>query len=212
MSEPTPVPAAPAPQPATSSANTFAVTAFILGIVAVVLALIPVIGVFIVWIPSLVGIGFGIAALIKQTRKKVFTWLGIVLALISGVIAIASSIAAVAVVSNVAQQLPESTQSAQGHEVVYEVTGDGAADISYSTFNSDSMGSDEVKSAALPWTKSFTLEADNPIAELNMYALSAIGSDATTTLSCKITVDGAVVAEQTASGAFSAVSCLQAPQ
>lgn len=57
----------------------------------------------------------------------------------------------------------------------------------------------------LPWSKSFTIKGD-----LSAFQVSATPSNVlkSTTLACKLTVDGKVVATDHARGQIAAVSCL----
>lgn len=88
--------------------------------------------------------------------------------------------------------------------VVYSVTGDGTAVINYTTVSSGSVGQQSANGEALPWSERFSIEPG-----LSYVALSvvAIGDGATTKISCTITVNGKVVAEQSSTGPRAMVGC-----
>jgi Mycobacterium membrane protein len=83
--------------------------------------------------------------------------------------------------------------------VVYEVTGDGPADITYI----DQSGAKHVRGTGLPWRQ------DVKVARSSVVSVVAIRSGGSAgTLSCRATVDGAEVAQRSrASGSFAIVSC-----
>ncbi|WP_130291137.1 MmpS family transport accessory protein [Pseudonocardia sediminis] len=82
-------------------------------------------------------------------------------------------------------------------QVTYEVTGSGSADTI--TFGRGSSVA-QVSDAELPWTR--TAPAVEGTAEYTVTAAGGSGE-----ISCKILVDGAVLAEEKADGDFAAVSC-----
>ena len=88
-------------------------------------------------------------------------------------------------------------QAGQGVVLVYEVTGDAAATVRYST----SAGVEE-EVTALPWTKEFTV----------MGAFTGGTLDVTTgpdggTVTCRVTVDGVEKRTATASGPNAVAEC-----
>ena len=87
------------------------------------------------------------------------------------------------------------------HTIVYTVTGDGTADITFDTFANGNSGTDQLTGQALPWTKSITESG-----LFNLYSVSA-GITTGTTATCTITVDGKVVSNHTATGQFANVDC-----
>lgn len=94
------------------------------------------------------------------------------------------------------------------NSVVYEVTGDGstAANITYMTMTGGNMGTEQATAAPLPFTKEVPLE-DGGMFDVSTYSLTAQADDSGTSISCKITVNGEVKAEQTSTGPYSVVSC-----
>lgn len=82
-------------------------------------------------------------------------------------------------------------------EVKYEITGGAASSVTYGT----AAGISQEADVKLPWSKTVTDDGLLTIATLD--AQNA-GSGP---VSCKITIDGKVIAEQTSSGQFAVVSC-----
>lgn len=98
-----------------------------------------------------------------------------------------------------AQQQPAKPAS---HTVVYKVTGTGKASLI--TYTTDGMTSTNQESdVKLPWTKTITLPADQP---LQIAQVMAQGSSQSSKITVEIEVDGKVVktAESTGYGIASA--------
>lgn len=87
------------------------------------------------------------------------------------------------------------------HTVVYSITGTGTeVDIRYSE---GSGSTSTVTDATLPWSKTITTKG-----RLTFLSLSGFqGGSGAGDLACKITVDGQVVEQSTATGAGSSVIC-----
>jgi hypothetical protein len=84
--------------------------------------------------------------------------------------------------------------------VVYEVSGDGPAEIVYTEKLGDSPK--RVSNAKLPWKVKTTMEG---AALISVTAVRS-GTD-TGTISCRATVDGEEVAQRTREGTFATTSC-----
>ncbi|UGQ13461.1 MmpS family protein [Yinghuangia sp. ASG 101] len=80
------------------------------------------------------------------------------------------------------------------HTVLYEVVGTGPVDVTYSVDDPNSEG-EEAKDAQLPW--SHTIEVTTPDTRMHMlmYASASVSPD--DTITCRLSVDGKVVSEQT---------------
>lgn len=102
----------------------------------------------------------------------------------------------------VASSDPTDTASARtGHTIVFEVTGNGvtkASSISYGIGGNQSQDN----GAALPWQKQST--SNDSFLILSLVAQSGSGSGS---ISCKITVDGKVVVDNTSQGQYAVVTC-----
>lgn len=95
--------------------------------------------------------------------------------------------------------------------VVYSITSDASSVlVTYATLNNGSIGEQQDTKAAPPWSKtvqagasfvrSFTLTA-------SMNAAALDGGHDGTKITCKITVDGKTVAQQTSTGQYATVLC-----
>ncbi|WP_033346466.1 MmpS family transport accessory protein [Catenuloplanes japonicus] len=86
-------------------------------------------------------------------------------------------------------------------KVVYEVTGEGNAVLTYT-----SEGSSHTDGPAnLPWRKEFTLGADTPLLSVNALHFGTSSSE----LTCRITLDGKEIVKRSVSGNATTASCLQ---
>ncbi|HLP22587.1 MAG TPA: MmpS family transport accessory protein [Microbacteriaceae bacterium] len=198
--------------PAASSKNGLAIAALVLGIVALLGAMIPIFGIFLVWAPALVGIGLGIGAVVKKNAPKLLGWIGLGLSVASVFVAIVSAAIGVGVVStavdSAVSEASASAAAAMPKEIVYEVTGDGgSADITYSSMTGGNWGSENANGSPLPFSKTLTPEAGDAWSTFSSFSLMAIGTADTTTLTCTITVDGKVVSTKTSTGAYTSVLC-----
>lgn len=194
----------------------FAITALILGIVAILSSFIPLAGIFLVWAPAIVGLILGIIGLTGGRPSRVMALVGVILSGLSIILVIVFTSVALGAVSSAIDETTSSTESSEvsedstgASEFVYEVTGDGgSAMITYASYSDGEYSSQSANGAALPFSYTGTL-ADGGILDFSSLSLVAIGTDTTTTLSCKITVDGEVVSENTSTGAYASVMCSQ---
>lgn len=95
-------------------------------------------------------------------------------------------------------QAPDSASSGAGN-VVYEVTGTGRANNI--TYGDVTKGLSQQNGTKLPWTK--TAPASDGFAAYGLTAQNGGSGE----ISCKITVDGKEVANNTSSGQYAVVSC-----
>lgn len=206
-----------------------AIAALVLGIVAAITALIPVVGFFLIWVPAILGIVFGIIGMTGGRPKRGIALAGGILSVVSVIIAIATFAVGVAAGAGAVQsaledastEISASAEAATGGSasagstngdttVVYEVTGDGGAStISYGTYDSGSFSSASVTDPALPWSMTQTIAGGGSAFDLNTLNVNAMSGANSTTISCKITVNGEVVSEETSNGAFAMVMCMK---
>lgn len=126
----------------------------------------------------------------RKSRKWPWVLLGMILVPILGFGACAALIGGAA-----------SSVSGGAAAVVYEVSGgESAGNITYSA--NGTAGIAQENGVALPWTKEVQF-AEGALRVATLTAQNAGGGDIT----CRITVDGEVVAELTSSGEFAVVSC-----
>jgi hypothetical protein len=127
----------------------------------------------------------------KRFYKRVWFWLLVVVALgIGGCVSLVTA-------GSVAISKQANTQ----HTVVYTVTGDGTALITYDTFTNGANGEAQDTNVTLPWTKTVTGSG-----LFNIYSVGA-DIDSGTTATCSITVDGAQVSTNTANGVGASADC-----
>jgi hypothetical protein len=72
------------------------------------------------------------------------------------------------------------------------------------------MGQQQDTAAAVPWSKTITAEASLARAFVLTGTMNPVMDGSApdgTTITCRITVDGEVVSEQTSTGQYSSVSC-----
>jgi hypothetical protein len=204
-------PAVPTPQPPSAAArpaNIPGIISLVFAIIAFIFAIIPFVS-FIAWLPAIVAIVLGIVGLAIKDRSRPLAGIGLgvgILSLIVGIIvSIVSALGAVA--TGVSTAIEEDEQAAaEIVELTFDVTGTGTADVSYSYTIDGKETAQSADGTALP----FTLTVDIPRGgtfDFNYYSLSAsTGADASE-VACKLTVDGEVLAEDSASGQYNFVSC-----
>lgn len=160
--------------------NGLAITALVLGIIAIVLGVIPGIG-FISFLLGPLAVIFGIIALVKK-QKKGFSITGIVLGALGAVIAgLITALIAVAV-----------SQAVGEHTVQYKVTADGPATVVYSD------GLEPVQEEITgDWEQELTFTG------LPGAALSVVSEGS---VSCEVIMDGESVATDSGAGQAECVS------
>lgn len=89
------------------------------------------------------------------------------------------------------------------HVVVYEVTGPGGKSPEIRFTGEGVNSSEEVQAVDLPWRRELTIPAGPGLGVAQVMAANGQGES----ISCTITVDGHVVANNTAKGEFATVSC-----
>lgn len=194
-----PYPLAPSPQ-AAPPRNGLGTAGFVLGLIGLILAPIPLVGV-VAWplvvlglILSLVGLG--------RVRKGRATNKGLAIAgIIVSVLGLVVCIVWVAVISKVVSDVQD--QATQQHTVVYEITGDAkAVDVSYTTFGEHTLLIEGESGAPTPWTK--TVQATG---FLDGAQFTATADEQGGSVTCKVTVDGKVTKTATASGPHAMATC-----
>ncbi|MEV0249791.1 MmpS family transport accessory protein [Nocardia sp. NPDC050712] len=95
--------------------------------------------------------------------------------------------------------LTPGTSSAKGKSITYEIVSDAGELNSVTYFDGNSELKQET-SATAPWSKSFT--------NSSTVALISLGAQTNgSSVTCRITVDGKVADEQTATGKYAVVNC-----
>lgn len=202
--------AAPAPA---KSGNGLGIAALVLGILALVGAFIPFLS-YGAWFLGLIGLVLGIIGLVQKNKKKGTALTGTILSGVAIILSIILSIvytAAFASAVNDAVKDEIKKQDAvaeQPVDIVYNVTGTSTGtSIVYSTYADGGSKSETASDQALPWTKSITVKKGGTFDFSSFSVVATAGQDGGD-IACSISVGGKVVSEQKASGQFATVSCL----
>lgn len=171
--------------------NGLGVAALVVGIVAAVFSIIPVVGMAAFFLGP-IAIILGAIAFFLKNRKRGMAIAGVILGVVSLVVAGIMTAAVGAAVKSVDDSLNAE------HTVEYVVTTAGPATVSYWTPGGTSQ--EDIKA---DWKKSITSK------EFNITSLTVIGSfsDATAAVSCEILIDGKSAGKNTGKGAGATASC-----
>lgn len=175
--------------------------ALTLGIIGLVLAFIPFVN-YISGIFALIGL---ILAIIGVTKKKAKSVAALVISLIAGIMAIVMIFTYTGMFFSSVSDSIKKTEKENNTpvSVVYEVDGTSTdSTITYSTYSNGTSGSEQASNQSLPFTKTVTGTKG-----WSGYTLTGSNGNENTSISCKITVDGKVVSQQTSTGAYSTVTC-----
>lgn len=185
--------------PATKPSNGLGTAGFVVGLIGLLFSFIPLIGV-VAWPLVILGIIFSAVGISKATKGRA-TNKG--LAIAGLVVSIAGLVVCVLWVAVWNKAVDDINEEANREAViVYEVSGDApSADITYSTYG-DEMSTNQETVTKLPWRKEVSTTGIVKDGQL-IVSTGADGGSVT----CKLTVDGEVVKEATASGAFAMASC-----
>jgi uncharacterized membrane protein len=93
------------------------------------------------------------------------------------------------------------------HTVTYKVnaSGGGISNVTYLTVADGQSGMQQATDVGKSFSK--TLSLPSSLFDFQIFSLSGQGDENTNSISCTITVDGKVIADQTSTGAFSVVMC-----
>lgn len=202
----------PAPTP-TKTGNGLGLAALIVGGVAFIGAFVPFVN-YLTGFVAFVGLVLGIIAIFLKNRKRLLAIIG---AAVSFVALTLSIILATVYTAGFAGAVSDSLRSAAAESsassertlnVVYEVTGDATdSSITYSIGTAGSSGTEQANGQPLPFSKEFTVSAGGTF-DASIFSVVALnGPDDAGDITCTITVDGEVVAQQTSTGAYASVSC-----
>lgn len=195
--------------------------ALILGIVAVVLAVLPFAS-YIAWLVGIAAIVLGVLAVIRPGLPKRAGIAGIVLGAVAVILSVVLSIVYTVLFALAAAGGATRGYDPQGagapvggsgsaHTVVYSVTGDDRATaIAYYSVSGGQSGQSTLQDQALPWSKTVTVRGTLTTASS---VLTVVGQNAGSgTIACSITLDGKVVSEQTGEGRNSTAQCVYRPE
>ena len=128
----------------------------------------------------------------KKIYKRVWFWL------LMGVVVLFGG--CIAIVAGGTKAVNDANN--QKHTIVYTVTGNGTANITYAAYDNGNTGTSQVGDAPLPWTKTITGSG-----LFNSYSVIATVGSNGGTVACTLSVDGKKVSSHSASGAYSSADC-----
>lgn len=171
--------------------NGLGVASLVVGIVAAVFGLIPLVG-MIAFFLGPVAIILGLIAVFLRNRKKGMAITGIILGVVSLIVAGVMT----AAISAGAKAIDDSINAE--HTVQYVVTTSGPASISYWT-----PGGTSTEDVNAAWKKSITSK------DFNFTSLSVTGdyNNKAASVSCEILIDGKSAGKNTGKGAGAHASC-----
>lgn len=171
--------------------NGLGVASLVVGIVAAVFSVIPLVG-MVAFFLGPVAIILGIVAFFLKNRKRGMAITGVILGIVSLIIAGIMTAAVGAAVKSVDDSINAE------HTVEYVVTTSGPATVSYWT-----PGGTSQEDITADWKKSITSK------EFNITSLSVTGSysDAAAAVSCEILIDGKSAGKNTGSGTGAYALC-----
>jgi hypothetical protein len=198
MSNPATTPSAPQ-QPAQQPRNGLGTAGFVLGLVGLVFSLIPLVGV-VAWPLVILGVIFS-AIGFARTRSGAATNKGLSIAgLVVSIVGLVICILWVAVFNKAANDV--ANQANKTVTVSYDAGGTAKnATVEYSTFSNGNISVSTV-TEPLPWHKDATATGLFSGGSLMVTA----GADGGT-VTCKVTVDGQVKKQESASGPNASANC-----
>ena len=168
----------------------FGTAALVLGIVAIVFSIIPVVG-FIAFILGPLAVIFGIIGITRKFTKKATSITGIILGALSVIIAIIVT----SIVASAANSVTETLN--KEHKIEYVVTTTGPANVTYSNGNGSSA-----EDITADWKKEVTATG------FSINSLSVVGGAASeATVACEILVDGVSVSKNSGTGKGAMTAC-----
>ena len=193
------MPGAPVQQPVQQPRNGLGTTGFVLGLIGAIFSPIPIVGV-VAWPLVILGAIFSVLGFVR-TRNGSATNTGLSIAgMVLSIIGLVICILWVAVFTKAATDAVN--QSTATHTISYDVTGDAKnATIDYSSFSGGSYA-DSTQQVSLPWHKDE--KATGLFAGSTLTVTPGLDGG---TVTCKVTVDGQVKKQETASGAGAVASC-----
>jgi len=209
---------APVSGPASpKTGNGLGLASLIIGILALVGSVIPFVN-YVSGFLAFVGLVLGVIALFLKGRKRGTAIAGTVLNAIALILSIILAIVYTAGfatgVSNAIEtaQAESSAEAAVERTLVYEVTGTSTdASVTYSTFDGSTAGTEQATAQALPFTKELQVQTGGDFTFQSFTLTGSNGADDTGDITCRITLDGEVLAEQTSTGAFASALCTATP-
>jgi len=187
--------------------NGFGVAALVLGIVALVGSPIPFIN-YVSGPIAFIGLALGVVGIVLKGRPKAAAVAGTIISGIALVLAIVLASAYTAGFNAVSTSVQkDNVNAAKSISLVYSVTGDSTdSNITYSNYTGTTSGSEQITSAPLPFTKSYTVKQGGTF-DFKSYSVYASTGQTGTSITCSITLDGKVVSTNTATGQYASADC-----
>ncbi|TAJ46859.1 MAG: DUF4190 domain-containing protein [Herbiconiux sp.] len=219
-SPPPAYPTTPQPVPPPGSPkrrNTFGLVALILAIVAFVGAFIPFFN-YVAGLIALVALVLGIIALFIKGRGRGTAIAGLIIGFIALLVAIVLAIVYTFVFfGNLATSIGSGSGSGSSGtgidgstrqiSLIYQVGGTGSdVSVSYTTYADGISATQQQTGQTLPFEQEYTVGTGGA-ATYNSYTLTATNGAVDGDVTCRIILDGTVVAEQTSTGSYSTASC-----
>ncbi|MFS4504921.1 MmpS family transport accessory protein [Clavibacter sp. Sh2141] len=214
---------APEPEPTgpreRKTTNPVGLAALIVGIVALVGSVIPLVNYGSGFV-AFVGIVLGIIGLVLADRPKGTALGGLVVSVVALVLSVLLAIAYTVGIATLIGTAVEDSQTTSGAEsqddaivagdvtVTYELSGTlPAVDAAYTSLVDDALITEEVTGQPLPFSAEAVLPSGTDYEDERLILVGTGGADAGD-LTCRILVDGDLLVEQTASGAGARAACV----
>lgn len=151
------------------------------------------------WIGSIAAVILGHIAL-SQIKRTGQAGRGIAIAgLVLGYLGVLTAIGAGAVLFTVGNEVSKDKQAT----VLLEANGSGGAEQGNLTYSIGKVDSTQQMGAALPWQR----ESDEKLDGFDVVTLHVQNTGTSGDVSCRITVNGTMVKENTATGSYGIASC-----
>ncbi|MWB97014.1 MmpS family transport accessory protein [Agromyces seonyuensis] len=208
--------------PADRPGNGLGLAALIVGIAALVLAVIPFAS-FGAWVLGLVAVGLAVGGLAVRNRPRGTSIAGLVVGILAVLVVVVISIVTIVGTASVIGRIIESATVAPlepvpsepgvpragATVVVYEVETDGSTirTVAYATLAGASFGQETEHDVIPPFERTYEVVAD---ADARFVSLVAQASNDATSITCRILVDGESITERSATGPAAVVTCVGA--
>ena len=209
------------PQTTTPVKNSAGLIALILGIVAVVLALVPFAS-YVAWLVGIAAIVVGVLAIIRPGLPKRAGIVGIVLGAVAVILSVVMSIVYTCCSWSLRRPAPPAgtPRRARAHPSAATAQRTRSSTRSRATTGrppsrttpsaAGQSGQSTLQNQALPWSKTVTVRGD---LTTRSSVLTVVGQNAGSgAISCSITLDGKVVSEQSGEGENSTAQCIYRPE
>jgi len=189
-------------QPPRQKGSGLAVASLVLGILGLVFSLIPIVNIVGI-VLGVIGLVLGVIGIFKSSRT---------MAIIGSVLSLLAIIVSVAITGAFASAVDEGLNGTGAtRAVVYTIESDSpTVSATWTTVDGGNVGQSQDTAATPPWT----MELEVSDAAFSSYTLTASmnpvfdgSAPDGTTITCRITVDGEVVAEQTSNGQYAIATC-----